>query len=61
MPVPASGNGDTHKFGVSDATCAESDHSCLNDVLSCTDFAAIYALLEAIAPSGVAFECMSYW
>jgi hypothetical protein len=33
----------------------------VGEVLSCTAFAAIYALLEAIAPSGRAFGCDFYW
>jgi hypothetical protein len=59
--ITASGSGATHEFGVSDATCAKSDHSYSGDVLSCASFGAIYGLLEAIAPTGLAFECMSYW
>ncbi len=59
--IEASGGGATHTFGVSPATCASSDHSYVGEVLSCTAFAAIYALLEAIAPSGRAFGCDFYW
>jgi hypothetical protein len=59
--MTASGGGATHQFGVSDNTCARTDHSYPGDVLSCAEFGAIYDLLEAIAPSGVALACMSYW
>jgi hypothetical protein len=56
-----SGGGADHKFGVSNGTCASSNYSYVGQVLSCSEFAAIYALLEAIAPSGDAFNCDFYW
>ena len=59
--ITASGGGTAHEFGVSNATCAGSDHSYTGEVLSCAEFGAIYALLEAIAPSGAAFNCEFYW
>ncbi len=59
--ITASGGGTTHQFGVSDKTCASSDHSYTGDVLSCAEFGAIYDLLDAIAPSGVGLSCQGYW
>jgi hypothetical protein len=57
----ASGGSDEHDFGVSERNCAPSDHSHTGEVLSCADFATVYLLLEAIAPTGVAFSCSSVW
>ena len=59
--IKASGSGATHEFGVSAGICAGSSRSTSGDVLNCTDYNAIYTLLEAIAPSGVAFSCSSFW
>jgi hypothetical protein len=59
--ITVSGGGATHEFGVSGGTCASSDHSYSGDVLHCAAFGAIYDLLEAIAPTGVAFNCEFYW
>jgi len=59
--ITVSGGGATHEFGVSSGTCARSDHSYLGDVLQCAQFGPIYDRLEAIAPSGDAFNCDFYW
>ena len=55
--LTVSGGGVTHVFGVSDGTCASSTHSYKGDVMRCSDYASIFAMLEAIAPSGVASSC----
>jgi hypothetical protein len=59
--IQASSGGNEHSFGVSEKNCAPTDHSYTGDVLSCAQFASIYALLEAIAPTGLAFACNNVW
>lgn len=51
----------SQQFGVSDATCAESDHSYTGNVIGCAAFGVIHAQLNAAAPSGHTFSCEGYW
>jgi hypothetical protein len=59
--LTVSGGGVTHEFGASDGTCASSSHSYKGDVLSCSGYASIYTMLEAIAPNGTASSCSDRW
>lgn len=47
-------------YGVASGECAKSDHSSDGNVISCDDYFAIFAALNAIAPSEPA-TCSEFW
>jgi hypothetical protein len=48
-------------YTVSDASCAISDHSALDNVISCAAYTSIHSQLLEIMPGGQAPFCASYW
>jgi hypothetical protein len=58
--IQVRGAGTTYAVGVGDSPCWLTWNAFQGDVIGCTDFAAIYKLLEALAPTGEPFTCRSY-
>jgi len=60
-PVIDIGDDNAGQFGVGDCPCWLSANAYSGNVISCADFAIIFDLLEAIAPSGTPFRCYDYF
>ena len=60
-PVIDIGIDNADQFGVGDCPCWLSANAYSGSVISCADFAVIFNLLEAIAPSGTPFRCYDYF
>lgn len=48
-------------YQTTDAMCTPSDHGATGDVISCSSFDAIEALVHAILPGGATTQCQKYW
>lgn len=50
-----------YKFTVSDASCAQSDHSLVTNAISCADYQKIMTQIDKVLGGQQTFDCQNHW